>query len=95
MYAPQPDEEGNKFYIKTNELSASPYGLRTHAAIYKDLPLTIFGACWTYSYELQDTLTGFIRMRGPITQNDSHMYMTDDQVEQEFDDLLAFFKICL
>ena len=45
-----------------------------------------------YRYELSGTLTGLIRMRGPITQNDSHMYMTAAQVEKEFNDLLAFFK---
>ncbi len=45
-----------------------------------------------YRYELSGTLSGLIRMRGPITQNDSHIYVTKDQVEAEFTNVLDLFE---
>lgn len=92
MYATAPDEEGNKFYIKPMNCPHHHMVFEHLQPSYKDLPLRLSEHAGLYRYELSGTLTGLIRMRGPITQNDSHMYMTDEQVEQEFDDLLQFFK---
>ena len=92
MYATAPDEEGNKFYIKPMNCPHHHMVFERLQPSYKDLPLRLSEHAGLYRYELSGTLTGLIRMRGPITQNDSHMYMTDDQVGKEFDDLLQFFK---
>lgn len=92
MYATAPDEEDNKFYIKPMNCPHHHMVYERMQPSYKNLPLRLSEHAGLYRYELSGTLTGLIRMRGPITQNDSHMYMTGDQVEQEFDDLLAFFK---
>lgn len=92
MYATAPDEEGNKFYVKPMNCPHHHMVFEKLQPSYKDLPLRLSEHAGLYRYELSGTLTGLIRMRGPITQNDSHMYMTSEQVEKEFDDLLAFFK---
>lgn len=92
MYATAPDEEGNKFYIKPMNCPHHHMVFEKMQPSYKSLPLRLSEHAGLYRYELSGTLTGLIRMRGPITQNDSHMYMTEEQVEKEFDDLLAFFK---
>jgi threonyl-tRNA synthetase len=92
MYATAPDEEGNKFYIKPMNCPHHHMVFERLQPSYKDLPLRLSEHAGLYRYELSGTLTGLIRMRGPITQNDSHMYMTAAQVEKEFNDLLAFFK---
>lgn len=92
MYVTVPDEEGNKFYIKPMNCPHHHMIFERLQPSYKDLPLRLSEHAGLYRYELSGTLTGLIRMRGPITQNDSHMYMNDEQVEKEFDDLLAFFK---
>lgn len=92
MYSTAPDEEGNKFYIKPMNCPHHHMVFERLQPSYKDLPLRLSEHAGLYRYELSGTLTGLIRMRGPITQNDSHMYMTDDQVGKEFDDLLQFFK---
>lgn len=92
MYATAPDEEGNKFYIKPMNCPHHHMVFEKMQPSYKNLPLRLSEHAGLYRYELSGTLTGLIRMRGPITQNDSHMYMSEEQVEQEFDDLLAFFK---
>lgn len=92
MYATAPDEEGNKFYIKPMNCPHHHMVFEKMQPSYKSLPLRLSEHAGLYRYELSGTLTGLIRMRGPITQNDSHMYMTEEQVEKEFDDLLQFFK---
>lgn len=92
MYSTETDEEGNKFYIKPMNCPHHHMVFERLQPSYKDLPLRLSEHAGLYRYELSGTLTGLIRMRGPITQNDSHMYMTSEQVEQEFDDLLQFFK---
>lgn len=92
MYSTEADEEGNKFYIKPMNCPHHHMVFERLQPSYKDLPLRLSEHAGLYRYELSGTLTGLIRMRGPITQNDSHMYMTEEQVEQEFSDLLEFFK---
>lgn len=92
MYSTEADEEGNKFYIKPMNCPHHHMVFEHMHPSYKDLPIRLSEHTGLYRYELSGTLTGLIRMRGPITQNDSHMYMTGDQVEKEFDDLLQFFK---
>ena len=92
MYSTEADEEGNKFYIKPMNCPHHHMVFEKLQPSYRELPMRLSEHAGLYRYELSGTLTGLIRMRGPITQNDSHMYMTDDQVEQEFNDLLAFFK---
>lgn len=92
MYSTEADEEGNKFYIKPMNCPHHHMVFERLQPSYKDLPLRLSEHAGLYRYELSGTLTGLIRMRGPITQNDSHMYMTEQQVEEEFNDLLAFFK---
>lgn len=92
MYSTEADEEGNKFYIKPMNCPHHHTVFERLQPSYKDLPLRLSEHAGLYRYELSGTLTGLIRMRGPITQNDSHMYMIEEQVEQEFSDLLEFFK---
>lgn len=92
MYSTEADEEGNKFYIKPMNCPHHHMVFERLQPSYKDLPLRLSEHAGLYRYELSGTLTGLIRMRGPITQNDSHMYMTEEQVEQEFNNLLEFFK---
>lgn len=92
MYNTEADEEGNKFYIKPMNCPHHHMVFEKLQPSYKDLPLRLSEHAGLYRYELSGTLSGLIRMRGPITQNDSHMYMTQDQVGQEFRDLLQFFK---
>lgn len=92
MYSTAADEEGNKFYIKPMNCPHHHMVFERLQPSYRDLPLRLSEHAGLYRYELSGTLTGLIRMRGPITQNDSHMYMTHEQVAKEFSDLLAFFK---
>ncbi len=81
MYAPI-DIEGVNYYLK-------PMNCPLHHAIfsemvqsYKQLPYRIAEPGTLYRYELSGTMHGIIRARG-FTQNDSHNYVTMEQVEDE------------
>lgn len=92
MYATQKDEEGNQFFLKPMNCPHHHMIFEKLVESYRDLPLRLSEHAGLYRYELSGTLTGLIRMRGPITQNDSHTYVTPDQLSQEFSDLLELFN---
>ncbi len=86
------DSEGEKFYV-------SPMNCPHHHQIYdrmvlsyNDLPLRLAEHSGLYRHELSGTLTGLIRVRGPITQNDAHIYVTKEQLKAEFIKVLELFK---
>ncbi len=86
------DSEGQKFYV-------SPMNCPHHHKIYEklvisynDLPLKLAEHSGLYRHELSGTLTGLIRVRGPITQNDAHIYVTQEQLKDEFIKVLTLFK---
>lgn len=60
---------------------------KTHTRSYRDLPLRY--AEWTtlYRNELSGVLSGLFRVLS-ITQDDAHIYCTEEQVEKEIDTLL-------
>ncbi len=92
MYGTHPDEEGNIFYIKPMNCPHHHMIYEKLVESYRDLPLRLSEHAGLYRYELSGTLTGLIRMRGPITQNDSHIYVTPEQVEAEFTNVLQLFE---
>ncbi len=92
MYGTKPDEEGNVFYIKPMNCPHHHMIYEKLVESYRDLPLKLSEHAGLYRYELSGTLTGLIRMRGPITQNDSHTYVTPEQVEEEFTKVLELFE---
>lgn len=50
---------------------------------YRDLPLRMAEFATLYRYEKSGELTGLTRVRA-LTQDDSHIFCTEDQVESEF-----------
>lgn len=92
MYGTKPDEEGNVFYLKPMNCPHHHMIYEKLVESYRDLPLRLSEHAGLYRYELSGTLTGLIRMRGPISQNDSHTYTTHEQVENEFSKVLELFE---
>lgn len=92
MYATEKDDEGNQFFIKPMNCPHHHMIYEKMVDSYRDLPLRLSEHSGLYRYELSGTLTGLIRMRGPITQNDSHTYVTKDQLKQEFREVLELFR---
>lgn len=86
------DAENQKFYV-------APMNCPHHHQIYEkvvlsyhDLPLKLAEHAGLYRHELSGTLTGLIRVRGPITQNDAHIYVTKEQLKDEFKAVLHLFQ---
>lgn len=86
------DDEGKKFYLKPMNCPHHHVIMEKLVESYRDLPLRLAEAGGIYRNELSGTLTGLIRVRGPITQNDSHIYCTPAQLKEEFLGVLALFK---
>jgi threonyl-tRNA synthetase len=86
------DGDGKKMYLKPMNCPHHHMIMEKLVTSYRDLPLKLAEAGGIYRNELSGTLTGLIRVRGPITQNDSHIYCTPDQLKAEFLDVLALFK---
>lgn len=92
MYATETDEEGNQFFLKPMNCPHHHMIYNKMVESYRDLPLRLSEHAGLYRYELSGTLTGLIRMRGPITQNDSHTYVTEEHLKNEFKDVLELFR---
>ncbi|MEZ5250359.1 MAG: threonine--tRNA ligase [Ilumatobacteraceae bacterium] len=62
---------------------------RSRQRSYRELPLRLFELGNVYRYERAGTLHGLMRIRG-FTQDDSHIYCTEDQAADEIASLLDF-----
>ena len=86
------DAEDNKFYLKPMNCPHHHMMYERLVQSYRDLPLKLAEAGTAYRNELSGTLTGLIRVRGPITQNDGHIYIEPKDVKPEFIKVLELFK---
>ena len=86
------DDEGQTFYLKPMNCPHHHMIFEKMVESYRDLPFKLAEAGRIYRKELSGTLTGLIRVRGPITQNDSHIYVRPDQLKDEFIKVLELFK---
>jgi threonyl-tRNA synthetase len=60
-------------------------------ASYKDLPMYVAEFGKVHRYEETGGLSGLMRVRG-FTQDDAHIFCTEDQLESEVVKLIAFIK---
>ena len=61
---------------------------------YRQLPLRLFEFGTVYRHEQTGELNGMLRVRG-LTQDDAHIFCTDDQVEDEFRATIELTKFVL
>jgi threonyl-tRNA synthetase len=86
------DDEDQTFYLKPMNCPHHHMIFEKMVESYRDLPLRLAEGGRIYRKELSGTLSGLIRVRGPITQNDSHIYVRPDQLKDEFIKVLELFK---
>ncbi len=67
---------------------------KTHLRSYRDLPLRWAELGTVYRYEKSGVLHGLLRVRG-FTQDDAHIFCTDDQMESEIIEVIRFNKYVL
>jgi threonyl-tRNA synthetase len=89
MYPPMELDEGDLYYPKPMNCPGHILVYRAQPRSYRELPLRLFEFGTVYRYERSGTLHGLLRVRG-LTQDDSHIFCTPDQLEDELSRLLRF-----
>ena len=86
--------EGEEFLLKPMNCPhhCEIYGHRPHS--YKELPIRMAEFGTVYRYEQSGELHGLSRVRG-FTQDDAHIFCTQDQVKDEFLNVLDLTKTVL
>ena len=89
------DENGNvkkvgqDYYLKPMNCPFHILIYRSQPRSYRDLPLRMFEFGTVYRNEKSGVLHGLTRVRG-LTQDDAHLFVTQESMEQELTDVLAF-----
>ena len=80
---------GQDYYLKPMNCPFHNLIFRARARSYRELPLRLAEFGTVYRYEKSGTLSGLTRVRG-LTQDDAHIYVTDEQVREEIKRQLDF-----
>ena len=88
MYPPM-ELEGAEYYLKAMNCPMHNLIFQARGRSYRELPLRLFEFGTVYRYEKSGVVHGLTRVRG-LTQDDSHIYCTAEQMEGELTSLLTF-----
>jgi threonyl-tRNA synthetase len=80
---------GQDYYPKPMNCPMHNLIFASRGRSYRELPLRLFEFGTVYRYEKSGVVHGLTRARG-FTQDDSHIYCTPDQLQEELAGLLAF-----
>ena len=81
--------EGADYYVKAMNCPMHNLIFRSRGRSYRELPLRMFEFGSVYRYEKSGVVHGLTRVRG-MTQDDSHIYCTKEQMQGELRSLLTF-----
>lgn len=82
-------KQGQDYYLKPMNCPFHILIFRSRARSYRELPLRMFEFGSVYRYEKSGVLHGLTRVRG-MTQDDAHLFVTTEQMEQELKNVLKF-----
>ncbi|MEO5974396.1 MAG: threonine--tRNA ligase, partial [Ilumatobacteraceae bacterium] len=88
MYPPMEMDNGT-YYPKPMNCPMHCLIFRERQRSYRELPLRLYELGTVYRYERAGTLHGLMRIRG-FTQDDSHIFCTEDQMPDEITSLMHF-----
>ncbi|MGV1089555.1 MAG: threonine--tRNA ligase [Mycobacterium sp.] len=80
---------GQNYYLKPMNCPMHHLIFRSRGRSYRELPLRLFEFGTVYRYEKSGVIHGLTRVRG-MTQDDSHIYCTREQMRDELSSLLRF-----
>ena len=81
--------EGADYYLKPMNCPMHDLIFRARGRSYRELPLRMFEFGSVYRYEKSGVIHGLTRVRG-MTQDDAHIFCTQEQVAGELASLLTF-----
>lgn len=90
QYAPI-DVDDEEFLLKPMNCPHHIMIYKSEMRSYRDLPLRLSEFGTVYRYEKSGELHGLTRVRG-FTQDDAHLFVTQDQLLGEFEDVVRFFQ---
>ncbi len=88
MFPPM-ELEGASYYLKAMNCPFHNLIFKARGRSYRELPLRLFEFGSVYRYEKSGVVHGLTRVRG-MTQDDSHIYCTKEQMPGELTSLLTF-----
>ncbi|HEY1823955.1 MAG TPA: threonine--tRNA ligase [Trebonia sp.] len=88
MFPPM-ELEGTDYYLKAMNCPMHNLIFGARGRSYRELPLRLFEFGTVYRYEKSGVVHGLTRVRG-LTQDDSHIYCTREQMPGELKSLLRF-----
>ena len=80
---------GQDYYLKPMNCPMHHLFYRSRGRSYRELPLRLFEFGTVYRYEKSGVIHGLTRVRG-MTQDDSHIYCSREQMRDELGSLLRF-----
>lgn len=80
---------GQDYYLKPMNCPFHILIYRSQPRSYRDLPLRMFEFGTVYRNEKSGVLHGLTRVRG-LTQDDAHLFVTQENMKQELTDVLQF-----
>jgi threonyl-tRNA synthetase len=83
MFTPITMEEGEQYILKPMNCPHHIMIYKSKPRSYRDLPIRLAEFGTVYRYEKSGELSGMTRVRG-FTQDDAHIFCTEDQVADEF-----------
>ncbi len=81
--------QGQDYYMKPMNCPMHCLIYRSRGRSYRDLPLRLFEFGTVYRYEKSGVVHGLTRARG-FTQDDAHIFCTQEELAEELDRLLSF-----
>jgi threonyl-tRNA synthetase len=88
MFPPM-ELDGAEYYLKPMNCPMHNLIFKARGRSYRELPLRLFEFGSVYRYEKSGVVHGLTRVRG-MTQDDSHIYCTKEQMVGELKNLLSF-----
>ncbi|MEU6076526.1 threonine--tRNA ligase [Micromonospora sp. NPDC047074] len=88
MFPPM-EVEGANYYLKPMNCPMHDLIFRSRGRSYRELPLRMFEFGTVYRYEKSGVVHGLTRVRG-MTQDDAHIFCTEEQMAGELKSLLVF-----
>ncbi len=82
-------KQGADYYLKPMNCPMHNLIFSSRGRSYRELPLRLFEFGTVYRYEKSGVVQGLTRARG-FTQDDAHIYCTQEQMPDELDRLLTF-----
>ncbi len=94
MYPAMELDGGDTYFVKPMNCPFHILIYSSRGRSYRELPMRLFELGTVYRYERSGVVHGLLRARG-FTQDDSHIFCTEDQLGDELQNLLDFTLMML